>query len=87
MLILLGAKDTFNELSIERVTKILEELPVKSSKGRNSQKIYRKAVQHYKVNSEELTKDVLLYAQDGNGLNLFPQSEIYFSDRIKIPKN
>ncbi len=86
VLILLGAKDTFNELSIERVTKILEELPVKSSKGRNSQKIYRKAVQHYKVNSEELTKDVLLYAQDGNGLNLFPQSEIYFSDRIKIPK-
>lgn len=86
LLILLGAKDDFNDLSIDKVAKILNMLPQRFSTGKKTQTIYKKALGHYKENGIRLTEDVMLFANNGEGLKPYKQSEIYFSDKIKLPK-
>lgn len=86
ILILLGAKDNFNDLSINKVTDILNKLPEKYPNGKKTQTIYKKALSHFKENNQEINRKVRLFADDGEGLKHFNQSEIYFSDRIKLPK-
>ena len=86
LLVLLGAKDDFNDLSINRVTKIIDSLPEKFPDGKYSQTIYKKSLQHYTKNNNELTKSIRLFANNGDGLKDYEQDQIYFSDRIKIPE-
>lgn len=86
ILVKLGAKDNFNDLSIERVTKIINDIPLLHPNGHKSQVIYKAALSHFKDNGQELTSDVKLFANSNNRTELFSQSDIYFSDRIKLPK-
>lgn len=86
ILVSFGAKDSFNSLSIDRIAYILNTLPEKYPDGRKTQSIYKKALDHYKVNNEELPNKVCLFADDGIGLKVYSQEEIYFSDKIKLPK-
>ena len=86
ILILLGAKDNFNELTINKVADMLNKLPEKYPSGKKTQTIYKKALSHFKENGLIIKSAIRLFADDGDGLQQFDQSEIYFSDRIKLPK-
>ncbi len=85
ILMLLGAKDDFNLLSINKVADILNGLPEQYPDGKRSQALYKRALNHYKVNNQDLMMPVKLFADDGTGLKLYAQNEIYFSDKIKLP--
>ncbi len=82
---LLGACLDFNELTIERVHEILEKINIIHHNGRNSSTYYRRAYLHYEENDESLKKELKLFARDHEGLKLYNQDEIYFSDKVKLP--
>lgn len=86
ILILLGAKDNFNDLSIKKIAEILNKLPERYPNGKKTQTIYKKALSHYKERKLEIGEKIRLFADDGEGLKPYEQSEIYFSDKIKLPK-
>ena len=86
ILIMLGAKDDFSDLSIDKVTEIINMLPERYPNGKKTQTIYKRALAHYKENQIGLGKDILLFADDGEGLKPYNKNDIYFSDNIKLPK-
>ena len=86
LLIKLGAKEDFIDLPIERVFQILKSLPEKFPNGKYSKVLYKKAVDHYNENNEYLEGNIKLFAMGEKGLGLYKPEEIYFSDRVKIPK-
>lgn len=86
ILMLLGAKTDFSELSIKRVAEILNELPEHYPDGKNSQTIYKKALQHYLINKKPLPGILNLFANNGDKLINLPADKIYYSDKIKLPQ-
>lgn len=85
ILVSLGAKDKFEDLSISKVSQILNTLPEKYPSGQKSLTFYKRALNHFRENGEELDAPVTLFADNGTGLKPFEQDQIYFSDRIKLP--
>ncbi|WP_421803917.1 DUF3883 domain-containing protein [Flagellimonas sp.] len=81
----LGACMDFNELTIERVQEILEKINIVHHNGRNSSTYYRRAYLHFEENEIPLNKELKLFARDHEGLNLYSQDKIYFSDKVKLP--
>jgi hypothetical protein len=81
----LGGKASFNDLSINRVKQIINLLPEKFPDGKNSQTIYKAAVDHYKYNDERLGAGYKLFAKTKDDLKLFDPGSIYFSDKAKLP--
>ena len=84
ILISLGATDDFSSLSIERISDVLEQLPIKYPDGRNSQALYKKALR----NSQkiyQLKREIELFAHNGDCLKLYKPKDVFFSDTIKIP--
>jgi len=86
ILILLGAKDDFNEISIDKLTEIINKLPQQYPDGKKSQSIYKRALNHYRIHNKEINKPLNLFADNGTQLKLYAQEEIYFNDKIKLPK-
>ncbi|MDD7914110.1 sacsin N-terminal ATP-binding-like domain-containing protein [Polaribacter ponticola] len=88
-LLLLNAKEDFNDLSIEYVTNLFEKLNkfAKEKEGKGSQDFYQKVYKHYRKNNKELTKPVSLFAKSNGVYSLYKQEEVYFSDNIKLPEN
>ncbi|SFH09791.1 protein of unknown function [Algoriphagus hitonicola] len=83
----IGAKESFESISIDRVMNILKNLPETNHDGRFTQKIYRLSLEHYKRNKSELPeKDFPLYAQNGSSGKYEPNSVVYYSDNITLPK-
>lgn len=83
----LGAKDDFNQLSLSRVSEILDKLVNKFPDGKKSQTLYKKALIYYKEHKNPLNQPVRLFADNGSGLKPYSQNEIYFSEKIKLPKS
>lgn len=86
ILVLLGAKDDFNNISTSKVSDIINKIAIQFPDGKKSQSFYKKALNHYKVNNKPLKKNLNLFADNGSGLKLYPQTEVYFNDKIKLPK-
>jgi hypothetical protein len=86
ILVLLGAKDDFNNISISKVADIINKIAIQFPDGKKSQSFYKKALNHYKVNGKTLRKPLNLFADNGSVLKLYPQKEVYFNDKIKLPK-
>lgn len=86
ILILLGAKDDFNKISIDKVTEIINKLPQQYPDGKKSQSFYKRALNHYRIYNKEINKHLNLFADNGTDLKLYAQKEIYFNDKIKLPK-
>ncbi|MDP3946531.1 MAG: DUF3883 domain-containing protein [Lutibacter sp.] len=86
ILLLLGAKDDFSNLSIDKVAETINKLIERYPNGKKTQTIYKMALGNYKENGLSLNNEVTLFADDGEGLKPFSQSEVYFSDNIKLPK-
>ena len=86
ILVLLGAKDDFNYISISKVADIINKIAIQFPDGKKSQSFYKKALNHYKLNNRPLKKLVNLFADNGSGLKLYSQKEVYFNDKIKLPK-
>ncbi|RZK13234.1 MAG: DUF3883 domain-containing protein [Flavobacterium sp.] len=87
ILILLRAKENFEQLPIRQVEFILQKLTEQYPDGKRSQSFYKRALSHYRTNKQEIGNSLRLFADNGNGLQLFDASEIYFSDKIKLPNN
>lgn len=85
ILVSLGANDDFNQLPIEKVTEIINKLPENYPTGSKSQTFYKKALGHYNQNQIEITAPLRLFAHNGDELQLYDQSQIYFSEKIKLP--
>lgn len=86
ILVLLGAKDDFNAISIEKLAEIINKISIQFPDGKKSQSLYKKALNHYKINKIELKQQLNLYADNGAELKLYPQKNIFFNDKIKLPK-
>jgi len=88
LLLNLGAKENFEDFSIGRISNIVAKLKEKDPKGRNAQKIYKLAFEHYKRHKTELNlnKDTFLFAKKGEELNYYPIEEVYYTDNITLPK-
>jgi len=81
----LGGKASFSDLSIYRVKEIINLLPEKFPDGKNSQTIYKAAVDHYRENEDRLGVGYKLFAKTKDDLKLFDPSSIYYSDKAKLP--
>ncbi len=81
----LEAKDEFEDVSIEFVSECLNLVPNRFPNGKNSQSLYKKAVNHFEKNERSLPEHMDLFADNGVGLALYPPDAIYFSDKFKIP--
>ena len=81
----IGGASDFNDLSIHRVSQILNKVHDLYPNGRNSASYYRRAYLHYEENEEDFESTFKLFARDHEGLKLFEPEEIYFSDRVKLP--
>lgn len=86
ILLKLGAVEEFVELSIQRVTEILKNLPELKPNGKLTQSIYKKAVKHYQINKLSLKDSILLFSQKGDEKGYVQQEDVYFSDNIRLPK-
>lgn len=88
-LLLLNAKEDFNNLSISYITDLFNKLNIyaKDLQGKGSQSFYKKVYNHYKLRGLELTKPVKLFAKTNDEFVLLDQNKIYFSDNIKLPEN
>jgi len=85
MLSKLGAKESFISLPIEHVNLALKRLPDIDKFGRNSQKLYKLALEHYQNNNIPMSNDLLLYANTGEDSGYYLCSDVYYSDNIRLP--
>jgi hypothetical protein len=88
LLLELGAKENFEDFSIERISKIITELKEKDPKGKNAQKIYKLAFEHYKKHKTELNlnEKTFLFSKKGDVLDYFPIGEVYYTANITLPQ-
>lgn len=86
VLLKLGAKDKFEDLSIKRVNSILKELPQKNPNGKQTQKIYKLALDHYDKHKLPLDMGHQLFAKLGASEGYYPQSKVFYADNIKLPR-
>lgn len=82
----LGAAADFNDIDIKHVYNILKKVNKISKNGRNTSSYYKRAYQHYEENNSPLPGPLKLYASNGFSKELFDQQDIFFSDKINIPK-
>jgi hypothetical protein len=88
LLLELGAKENFENFSIERVSKIITELEEKDFKGKNAQKIYKLAFEHFQKNKQNLNlnDNTTLFARKGDELDYYPIEEVFYTDNITLPQ-
>lgn len=85
ILIKLGAKEKFEDLPIKHINSIIKYLPDHDNNGKQTQKIYKLALEHFRKNRIPLEEGVSLFAIKGNFYNYYDQSDIYYSDNAKLP--
>lgn len=88
LLLELGAKENFEDFTIDRISRIISELKEKDPEGKNAKKIYKLAFEHYRKRKTELNldEDTFLFANKGLVADYFPLNEIYYTDNITLPK-
>ncbi len=87
LLLKLGAVEKFSELSFDKITQVLQSLPEKDRKGKIAQTIYLKSFgKEQKEQKEDLFSDIDLFAKKGEEQAYFSQNEVYYSGKIKLPK-
>ena len=82
----LGAKQTINNLSMIEVRNLLTKIPDKYPDGRNTQSIYKDIYEYLKINNININDNIKLFAKNNNGLNLYMNSNIYYSEKMQLPK-
>lgn len=90
ILIKLGAKESFNDLSPEYIYEIIKSIPKKDAtqEGRLTQTIYKMALDSF-VKQESICpvpEELLLFSEKGEIREYQPHSNIYYSDNSILPK-
>lgn len=85
VLILLGAKESFATLPLNKVYDILQALPDAFPDGKGTQTIYRQIFQYLDSNNAVVDFTFRVFASDGERLSLYQNSEVYFSDKFNLP--
>lgn len=85
ILLFFGAKKDFNELDIAHLKNKNGELANRNN-HKGAQLFYKKLVGHFKVNQNKIL-NANLYAKQGEQVLIRKANEIYFSDRIQLPKS
>lgn len=88
LLLELGAKENFEDFTIERISKIITELKEKDPLGKNAQKIYKLAFEHFRKHKLNLilNENTTLFSKKGDKLDYFPIDEVYYTDNITLPQ-
>lgn len=88
ILIQLGAKNDYSDLSIERVENILTSLSEKDRNGSYARRIYQLSIDRFKEKKEYMKKinDLLLHATKDKVKGYYPYNEVYYSNTIGLPK-
>jgi hypothetical protein len=88
ILLKIGAVDKFEKLSIDAVSRIVENLPVNSLEGKQAQSVYKLCIKHFEQNKVPLNdkEDVMLFAKKGETKQYFPLNEVFYNGNIKLPK-
>lgn len=84
----LGAKTDFNNLSIERVEKILKDLPKNDPQGKNARKLYLAAIDHFKENQKTLRniQGLELHSTKEKKKKYLPYLEVTYVNNISLPR-
>ncbi|WP_157939871.1 hypothetical protein, partial [Vibrio sp. 10N.261.55.A7] len=85
ILLKLGAKDSFNKLSIDHISNVLQNLPTTRPNGTDTQKIYKLVLNHFKIHGKPINSGIMLFAKTKTQEKYFNQADIYYSDNIKLP--
>lgn len=85
ILLLLGAKDDIVHLPLERIASILNKIPTKFKDGKGAQSYYKRILAHYREHDQILNIPVELFADNGTKLDVYKQSDVFFSDRVRLP--
>lgn len=90
ILIKLGAKESFNDLSPENIYEIIKSIPEKDTtkKGKLTQTIYKMALDSL-VKQESIwpvPEGLLLFSKKGEIEEYQPRSTVYYSDNSILPK-
>ncbi len=85
VLLKLGAKEHFKDLSFSRVESIIKKMKDDDTRE-HIHKIYELALDHYKENSQKLGENIHLFAKKGDDKGYFDNKEIYFTENIQLPK-
>ncbi|WP_313375859.1 sacsin N-terminal ATP-binding-like domain-containing protein [Chishuiella sp.] len=86
ILIDLGAIESFEDAPIELLNESFEKFNNKFQDGKNSQSFYKQIVKILSKRNIELDTPFHLFANNGEGLVLKQQNEMYFSDNNLLPK-
>lgn len=90
ILLKLGAKESFNEISPKSIYEIIKSIPEKdkSKEGKNTQKIYKLALESLvKQDSKIKVPDDLVFFSKKYDLEEYqPVNQIYYSDNAILPK-
>ena len=84
----LGAKTDFTNLSIQKVEKLLKNLPKNDPLGKNARKIYLAAIDHYKENQTALKniQGLELHSTKEKKKQYLPFSEVTYVNNISLPR-
>ena len=90
ILIKLGAKESFNELSPKNIYEIINSIPGKDKlkKGRATQSIYKMALESL-VKQEikySVPEKLMFYAHKGESGSYVTNTDVYYSDNTILPK-
>lgn len=83
---LLGAKQSISSLSKDIIIDIINKLPKQFPDGKNSQTIYKEILDYLRNNNINLPSGIKLFAYDGSELCIRDNSNLYFSEKMQIPK-
>lgn len=90
ILIKLGAKESFNDISPKNIYEILKSIPDKddSKKGKSTQTIYKLALESLvkQESTYPVPDDILYFARKVGNEEYLPLNEIYYTDNSILPK-
>lgn len=86
ILIDLGAIESFEDAPVELLNTSFEKFNNKFQDGKNSQSFYKQIVKILSKRNIELDTPFKLFANNGEGLVLKQQNEVYFSDNNLLPR-
>ncbi|WP_296593225.1 DUF3883 domain-containing protein [Methylophaga sp.] len=82
----LGGSENFVNLPAGRINEIVRQLPEHDPQGKQTQKVYKLVLEHYRVNGVLMKDSAMLFARTGDTKGYYQNSQVYYSDNVRLPK-
>lgn len=83
-LIDLGATESIEQLTLSEISDLLERMIQVFPDGKSTSGIYKQVLSAFK-NVGVLPREISLFADDGDSVKAYPCSQVYFSDKVRLP--